>query len=86
MKAMHTVDLQTADGYDVHALMDLAGTYNEILDKSAVEYMKQGDVIISSSYAAFCQIIFDNARPVANEFYRAFGRSALELHHELIEP
>lgn len=61
----------TADGYDVHALMDLAGTYNEILDKSAVEYMKQGDVIISSSYAAFCQIIFDNARPVANEVYKA---------------
>ncbi|MEJ8843695.1 isochorismatase family protein [Lacibacter sp. H375] len=65
----------TAEGYDVHALMDLAGTYNDLLDRSAWEYLKQGGVVISSSYTAFCQMIYDNARPVANEVYAALDGS-----------
>lgn len=65
----------TAEGYDVHALMDLSGTYNDLLDRSAWEYLKQGGVVISSSYTAFCQMIYDNARPVANEVYAALDGS-----------
>lgn len=65
----------TAAGYDVHALMDLSGTYNELLEKSALEYLKQGGVVISSAYTAFCQMIYDNARPVANEVYAALDGS-----------
>lgn len=65
----------TADGYDVHALMDLSGTYNNLLGESALEYLKQGEVVISSSYTAFCQMIYDNARPVANEVYAALDGS-----------
>ena len=65
----------TAEGYDVHALMDLSGTYNELLDRSAWEYLKQGGVVISSAYTAFCQMIYDNARPVANEVYAALDGS-----------
>ncbi len=65
----------SAEGYDVHALMDLSGTYNELLDRSAWEYLKQGEVVISSSYTAFCQMIYDNARPVANDVYAALDGS-----------
>ncbi|ULQ55886.1 isochorismatase family protein [Flavihumibacter rivuli] len=65
----------TAAGYEVHALMDLSGTYNELLEKSALEYLKQGGVVISSAYTAFCQMIYDNARPVANEVYAALDGS-----------
>src|SRR5713226_2687380 len=54
-----------ADGYDVYALLDASGTWSDLLQRTAIEQMKQAGVRITSGAAAFIEMLHDNASPIA---------------------
>ena len=60
-----------ADGYDVYALLDASGTWSELLQRTAIEQMRQAGVTITSGSAAFVEMLHDNASPIAGELYAA---------------
>ena len=65
-----------ADGYDVYALLDASGTWSDLLQRTAIEQMKQAGVRITSGAAAFLEMLHDNASPIAGEFYAALDLPA----------
>ena len=72
-----------SEGYDSYALLDCSGTWNDTLRVSAIAQMQQAGVIISSGFAAFIEIVHDNANPIAPKVYSALdlpgGRSLSQL-------
>ena len=72
-----------SEGYDTYALLDSSGTWNDTLRLSAIAQMQQAGVIISSGFAAFIEIVHDNANPIAPKVYSALdlpgGRSLSQL-------
>ena len=71
------------EGYDSYALLDGSGTWNETLRVSAIAQMQQAGVIISSGFAAFVEMVHDNANPIAPKVYAALdlpgGKSLSQL-------
>ena len=65
-----------ADGYDVYALLDASGTWSDLLQRTAIEQMRQAGVTITSGAAAFIEMLHDNASPLAGEFYAALDLPA----------
>jgi len=65
-----------ADGYDVYALLDASGTWSDLLQRTAIEQMRQAGVRITSGSAAFVEMLHDNASPIASEFYAALDLPA----------
>src|SRR2546428_1486584 len=65
-----------ADGYDVYALLDASGTWSDLLQRTAIERMRQAGVTITSGAAAFIEMLHDNASPLAGEFYAALDLPA----------
>jgi len=65
-----------ADGYDVYALLDASGTWSDLLQRTAIEQMRQVGVTITSGAAAFIEMLHDNASPIAGEFYAALDLPA----------
>src|SRR2546427_2389523 len=65
-----------ADGYDVYALLDASGTWSDLLQRTAIEQMRQAGVTITSGAAAFIEMLHDNASPIAGEFYAALDLPA----------
>ena len=65
-----------ADGYDVYALLDASGTWSDLLQRTAIEHMRQAGVTITSGAAAFIELLHDNASPIAGEFYAALDLPA----------
>ena len=65
-----------ADGYDVYALLDASGTWSDLLQRTAIEQMRQAGVTITSGSAAFVEMLRDNASPIAGEFYAALDLPA----------
>ena len=65
-----------ADGYDVYALLDASGTWSDLLQRTAIEQMRQVGVTITSGAAAFIEMLHDNASPLAGEFYAALDLPA----------
>jgi nicotinamidase-related amidase len=65
-----------ADGYDVYALLDASGTWSDLLQRTAIEQMRQAGVRITSGSAAFIEMLHDNASPIAGEFYAALDLPA----------
>jgi nicotinamidase-related amidase len=65
-----------ADGYDVYALLDVSGTWSDLLQRTAIEQMRQAGVRITSGSAAFIEMLHDNASPIAGEFYAALDLPA----------
>jgi nicotinamidase-related amidase len=65
-----------ADGYDVYALLDASGTWSDLLQRTAIEHMRQAGVTITSGAAAFIEMLHDNASPLAGEFYAALDLPA----------
>ena len=65
-----------ADGYDVYALLDASGTWSDLLQRTAIEHMRQAGVTITSGAAAFIELLHDNASPLAGEFYAALDLPA----------
>ena len=65
-----------ADGYDVYALLDASGTWSDLLQRTAIEQMRQAGVTITSGAAAFIELLHDNASPLAGEFYAALDLPA----------
>jgi nicotinamidase-related amidase len=65
-----------ADGYDVYALVDASGTWSDLLQRTAIEHMRQAGVTITSGAAAFVEMLHDNASPIASEFYAALDLPA----------
>ena len=72
-----------SEGYDSYALLDGSGTWNETLRVSAIAQMQQAGVIISSGFAAFIEMVHDNANPIAPKVYAALdlpgGKSLSQL-------
>jgi len=60
-----------ADGYDVYALLDASGTWSDLLQRTAIDQMRQAGVTITSGSAAFIEMLHDNASPIAGQFYAA---------------
>ena len=65
-----------ADGYDVYALLDASGTWSDLLQRTAIDQMRQAGVTITSGAAAFIEMLHDNASPLAGEFYAALDLPA----------
>ena len=65
-----------ADGYDVYALLDASGTWSDLLQRTAIEHMRQAGVTITSGAAAFIELLHDNASPIAGAFYAALDLPA----------
>jgi nicotinamidase-related amidase len=65
-----------ADGYDVYALLDASGTWSDLLQRTAIDQMRQAGVTITSGSAAFIELLHDNASPRAGEFYAALDLPA----------
>ncbi len=65
-----------ADGYDVYALLDASGTWSDLLQRTAIEHMRQAGVTITSGAAAFIELLHDNASPLAGAFYAALDLPA----------
>jgi nicotinamidase-related amidase len=65
-----------ADGYDVHALLDASGTWNDLLRFTAIDQMRRAGVTITSGAAAFVEMLHDNASPIAGELYAALDLPA----------
>jgi nicotinamidase-related amidase len=65
-----------ADGYDVYALLDASGTWSDLLQRTAIDQMRQVGVTITSGAAAFVEMLHDNASPIAYEFYTALDLPA----------
>jgi nicotinamidase-related amidase len=65
-----------ADGYDVYALLDTSGTWSDLLQRTAIEQMRQAGVTITSGAAAFIEMLHDNASPLAGAFYAALDLPA----------
>jgi nicotinamidase-related amidase len=65
-----------ADGYDVYALLDASGTWSDLLQRTAIDQMRQAGVTITSGSAAFIELLHDNASPLAGEFYAALDLPA----------
>jgi nicotinamidase-related amidase len=65
-----------ADGYDVYALLDASGTWNDLLQRTAIHQMRQAGVRITSGAAAFMEMLHDNASPIAGAFYAALDLPA----------
>ena len=65
-----------ADGYDVYALLDASGTWSELLQRTAIEHMRQAGVTITSGAAAFLEMLHDNASPLAGACYAALDLPA----------
>jgi nicotinamidase-related amidase len=65
-----------ADGYDVYALLDASGTWSDLLQRTAIDQMRQAGVTITSGAAAFVEMLHDNASPIAYEFYAALDLPA----------
>ena len=65
-----------ADGYDVYALLDASGTWSDLLQRTAIDQMRQAGVTITSGAAAFVEMLGDNASPIAYEFYAALDLPA----------
>src|SRR5262249_28123254 len=54
-----------ADGYDVYALLDASGTWSELLQRTAIEQMRQAGVTITSGSAAFVGMLHYKGSPIA---------------------
>ena len=65
-----------ADGYDVRALLDASGTWSDLLQRTAIDQMRQAGVTITSGSAAFIELLHDNASPLAGELYAALDLPA----------
>ena len=65
-----------ADGYDVYALLDASGTWSELLQRTAIDQMREAGVTITSGSAAFVEMLHDNASPLAGELYAALDLPA----------
>src|SRR6266481_7583040 len=65
-----------ADGYDVYALLDASGTWSDLLQRTAIDQMRQAGVTITSGSAAFIEMLHDNASPIAGQFYAALDLPA----------
>ncbi len=65
-----------ADGYDVYALLDASGTWSDLLQRTAIDQMRQAGVTITSGAAAFIELLHDNASPLAGAFYAALDLPA----------
>ena len=65
-----------SDGYAVYALLDASGTWSDLLRLTAIEQMKQAGVTITSGAAAFVEMLYDNASPLAGELYAALDLPA----------
>lgn len=65
-----------ADGYDVYALLDASGTWSDLLQRTAIDQMRQVGVTITSGAASFLEMLHDNASPIAGEFYAALDLPA----------
>ena len=65
-----------ADGYDVYALLDASSTWSDLLRLTAIDQMRQAGVTITSGTAAFVEMLYDNASPIAGEFYAALDLPA----------
>jgi len=60
----------------VYALLDASGTWSDLLQRTAIEHMRQVGVTITSGAAAFIEMLHDNASPLAGEFYAALDLPA----------
>src|SRR2546426_1464936 len=60
-----------ADGYDVYALLDASGTWSDLLQRTAIDQMRQAGGTITSRSAAFLENPHDKTRPHAGPFYPA---------------
>src|SRR2546422_846661 len=65
-----------ADGYDVYALLDASGTWSDLLQRTAIDQMRQAGVTITSGSAAFIEMLHDNASLIAGQFYAALDLPA----------
>src|SRR5215470_12417280 len=65
-----------ADGYDVYALLDASGPWSDLLQRTAIDQMRQAGVTITSGAAAFIEMLHDNASPIAGAFYAALDLPA----------
>lgn len=65
-----------ADGYDVYALLDASGTWSDLLQRTAIDQMRQAGVTITSGSAAFVGMLHDNASTLASELYAALDLPA----------
>ena len=75
-----------ADGYDVYALLDASGTWSDLLQRTAIDQMKEAGVTITSGSAAFVEMLHDNASPIAREFYAALDLPATRYILQIIQP
>src|SRR2546426_4314215 len=60
-----------ADEYDVYALLDASGTWSDLLQRTAIDQMRQAGGTITSRSAAFLENPHDKTRPHAGPFYPA---------------
>src|SRR5207247_9452651 len=59
-----------------YSLLDASGTWSDLLQRTAIEQMRQAGVTITSGAAAFIELLHDNASPIAGEFYAALDLPA----------
>src|SRR2546422_920016 len=57
-----------ADGYDVYALLDASGTWSDLLQRTAIDQMRQGGGTSTSGSAAVLKKIHRNPPPIPSPF------------------